>query len=237
MPKCLLPVGGRPILEWQLRGLDAAGIHDVTLVTGFEAGAVERALRAIAPPAARLRTVFNPFFPVSENIGSCYLVRDLLRASDTVLLNGDTLFEAPVLHRLLAAPAAPVTVAIDHKPAYDTDDMKVSLEGTRLRAIGKTLSPAETNGESIGMLRFLGQGGDLFASGLEAALRHPEGIRRWYLSVIHDLAQDGLIQAASIAGHAWGEVDYPADLAAAEALVRGWEAAAPAQLIERAVTE
>ncbi|WP_338661223.1 phosphocholine cytidylyltransferase family protein [Pararoseomonas sp. SCSIO 73927] len=225
-PKCLLRVGGRSILEWQLRGLAAAGIAEATLVTGFEAAAIEAALPGITPPGLRVRTRFNPFFAVAENIGSCFLVRDLLQDGDTVLLNGDTLFEPAVLRHLLAAPAAPITVTIDRKPAYDADDMKVSVEGTRLRAIGKTLSAAETNGESIGMLRFQAGGGALFAAGLEAALRQPEGLRRWYLSVIHALAETGEVRVTSIEGLSWGEVDYPGDLEQAEALVHSW--AAPA---------
>jgi choline kinase len=237
VPKCLLHVGGRSILEWQLRGLASAGIQDITLVTGFEADTVDVAIHSIAPPGMRIHAVFNPFFSVSENIGSCFLVRDLLQASDTLLLNGDTLFETAVVHHLLAAPEAPVTVTIDRKPTYDTDDMKVSVDGTRLRAIGKALPPSETNGESIGMLRFLGKGGGMFAAGLESALRQPEGLRRWYLSVIHDLAQTGVVQTTSIEGLTWGEVDYPADLANAEALVRSWGAATPARAAERANIE
>lgn len=234
IPKCLLNIAGRPILEWQLRSLASANVKDVTLVTGFEADAVELAAQSISPANIRVRTVFNPFFAVSENIGSCFLVRNLLQASDTILLNGDTLFEPAVLQTLLAAPEAPITVTIDRKPAYDADDMKVSVEGTRLRAIGKTLSPSHTNGESIGMLLFRGEGGAMFAEGIEAALRQPDGLRRWYLSVIHALAQTHVVQVASIEGKGWGEVDYPDDLVRAEALVRSWEAAAPASAAEPA---
>lgn len=227
-PKCLLRVAGHPILEWQLQGLAAAGIRHVTLVTGFEAEALEGTVPGIAPPGMVVETLYNPFYAVAENIGSCFLVRDLIAAGDTVLLNGDTLFEPAVLKHLLASPHAPITVTIDRKAAYDADDMKVSLDGTRLTAIGKTLLPGETDGESIGMLLFRGHGGGVFAAGLEAALRQPDGLRRWYLSVIHTLARTGAVQVASIEGLSWGEVDYPADLARAEALVRSWEGAGPA---------
>lgn len=222
LPKCLLPLAGRSILEWQLRGLAAADIRDVTLVTGFEADAVEMAIPRIAPAGLQVRTAFNPFFAVAENIASCFLVRDRIQAFDTILLNGDTLFEAAVLRRLLAAPTAPITVTIDRKAAYDADDMKVSVEGTRLRAIGKTLPPVETHGESIGMIRFLGEGGGLFAAGLEWALRQPDGLGSWYLSVIHRLARSDAVAVASIEGASWAEVDYPGDLIRAEALVRSW---------------
>ncbi len=236
-PKCLLRVGGRPVLEWQLRALAANGVSDVTVVTGFGADAVEQALRRMGPVAEGVRTLFNPFFAVADNIGSCFLARDLLRAApEAVLLNGDTLFEPAVLRRALRAPAAPITVTVDKKPAYDADDMKVSLDGARLRAIGKTLRPEETDGESIGLLVFRGRGGAMFADGVEAVLRRPDGTRRWYLSVIDALAPEGGVRVASIEGLAWGEIDYPADLARAEEVVRGWggargpeeEATAPA---------
>ena len=236
-PKCLLRVAGRPVLEWQLRALAANGVSDVTVVTGFGAEAVEQALGRMGPVGKGVRTLFNPFFAVADNIGSCFVARDALRASDSaVLLNGDTLFEPAILRRALQASSeAPITVTIDRKPAYDADDMKVSVEGTRLRAIGKTLLPKETDGESIGLLVFRGRGGAMFAEGVEAVLRRPDGLRRWYLSVIDALAPAGGVRVASIEGLAWGEIDYPTDLARAEDVVRGWgggagepeEAAAP----------
>lgn len=225
-PKCLLPIGGKPILEWQLRGLAAADVLDVTLVTGFEADKVVQAARDVAPRGTRVETAFNPFFAVAENIGSCFIVRDLLRDGSTILLNGDTLFEAAIPRRLLSTSIAPITVTIDRKPTYDADDMKVSMEGPLLRAIGKTLTASETDGESIGMLLFRQDGGRMFAAKLEAIMRQPGGLGRWYLSVIHALAQTGAVRVTSIEGHDWAEVDYPADVANAEALVRSWEAVA-----------
>ena len=228
LPKCLLRIAGRPVLEWQLRALAANGVSDVTVVTGFGADAVEHALRRMGPIGKRVRTLFNPFFAVSDNIGSCFLARDLLRDSDAVLLNGDTLFEPAVLRRALRAPDAPITVTIDRKPAYDADDMKVSLDGTRLRAVGKTLRPDETDGESIGLLLFRGRGGAMFADGVEMVLRRPDGARRWYFSVIDALAPTGGVRVASIEGLAWGEIDYPADIARAADAVRGWGEAAAA---------
>jgi choline kinase len=234
LPKCLLRIAGRPVLEWQLRALAANGITQVTVVTGFGAEAVEDALLRMGPLAAGVRTRFNPFYAVADNIGSCFMVRDLLQAGDLLLLNGDTLFEPAVLRRVLRAPEAPITVTIDRKPAYDADDMKVSLVGTRLRAIGKTLAPGQTDGESIGMLLFRGEGGTMFAAGLEAMLRQPDGLRRWYLSVIDALAQTGTVRVASIEGLGWGEIDYPADVERADALARAWAMADPALGIEPA---
>src|SRR5438045_673554 len=36
-PKCLLPLGGRPLLEWQVAALRGAGIDTVGIVRGYNA--------------------------------------------------------------------------------------------------------------------------------------------------------------------------------------------------------
>ncbi|RKK02539.1 phosphocholine cytidylyltransferase family protein [Pseudoroseomonas wenyumeiae] len=225
-PKCLLPVAGMPVLEWQLRALAANGVTDVTVVTGFGADRVDEMLAGLGAFAAGVRTRFNPFFAVADNIGSCFLARDVLengsREGGCILLNGDTLFEPAILARLLQAPPAPITVTIDRKPSYDDDDMKVSLEGMRLRAVGKTLPPERTHGESIGMLLFREEGGARFAAGVEAMMRQPDGLKRWYLSVIDALSAETEVRVASIEGLSWGEIDFPADVMRAELLGQRW---------------
>ncbi len=45
-----------------------------------------------------------------------------------------------IARRLLDAPAAPITVTIDRKAAYDDDDMKVITQDDRLASIGKKLA-------------------------------------------------------------------------------------------------
>ena len=220
-PKCLLRVGGRTMLEWQMRALAACGVREVAVVTGFGADAVEAAAAEIsARVGLRARTRHNPFYAVADNAGSCFVARDLLRDGRRVLMNGDTLFEPAVLARALTA-SAPVSVTVDRKAAYDADDMKVELDGTRLRAIGKTLPPERTGAESIGLLVFQDGGGALFEAALERVLRRPDGLRRWYLSAVDLLAAETEVGTVSIEGLTWCEVDVPSDLERAERLAQG----------------
>ena len=220
-PKCLLPIAGRTILEWQVRGLAANGIGDIVVVTGFEAGAVDHAIQRMHVPGAQVRSLFNPFYAVADNVGSCYVARPEM-AGDTVLLNGDTLFEPEVLAQALAQARRPITVTIDRKARYDADDMKVRVDGDRLTAIGKRLPLGEVDAESIGMLVFRAAGAARFQAGLEAVMRREDGLTRWYLSVVNDLAHEGIVGTASIEGLEWGEVDFPVDVARAEAMAAGW---------------
>lgn len=217
-PKCLLPLGPKSLIEWQIDVLARCGVDEIVVVVGFRAALVEALLAKLTRPGLRIRTLLNPFYNVADNLGSCWLARHEM-AGDFLLLNGDTLFEAAVLQRLLGSPLAPITVTIDRKAGYDADDMKVRLDGTRLLEIGKTLPPARTDGESIGLLSFRGAGPQLFVEAIDRALRVSEGLKSFYLKVIDQLAKSHRVETVTIEGLAWGEVDYPADLQRAEQLV------------------
>lgn len=222
-PKCLVELSGRSVLEWQIRHLHRAGVTEVVVVTGFAADLVEAELAKLRLPGLTLRTLFNPFYSVSDNLASVWMARAEMQGS-FLLLNGDTLFEPAIAERLLSAPPAPITVTIDRKAGYDADDMKVRTDGDALREIGKTIT--EYDAESIGFLRFEPEGGALFTDIVERALRTPEGLRRWYLSAIDQIARaHDAVAVRSIEGLDWAEMDFPEDLPKNRELAQAWAAA------------
>ena len=209
-PKCLIPVQGKTVLEWQIDELHRAGIDNITVVVGYNAPMVE-ALLADRYGPGRVRTRCNADYASTDNLVSCWLVRDLMD-EDFILLNGDTLFTGGIVERLLAAPAAPVTVTVHCKAAYDADDMKVSLDGDRLLHVSKDIPLDQVHGESIGMILFRGEGPALFRDGLERARADRACNWRWFLSVIDQLAGSGVVRTCLTGGLPWCEIDYPADL-------------------------
>lgn len=221
-PKCLVEVAGRTILDWQIAALAEAGVRRVSVVTGFRADLVEERLtRSAATHGVSAETIYNPFYSVADNIGSCWAARERF-GPDTLLINGDSLFEADVALRLLAeAKDNALTVTCDRKPRYDADDMKVQLDGDRLTAIGKTLADP-VDGEAIGMIRMRGGAGPRFAAALRTALADTEALKRWYLSIVDAMAQEGGVHAVVLDGERWCEVDFPTDLAIAETTVQSF---------------
>lgn len=219
-PKCLVNISGRTILEWQLKALAAAGVEHATVVTGFGGAAIENALKVIAP-AVDVQCLHNPFYSVADNIGSCWVARDLI-GDDTVLINGDTLFDPRILRHVLETADAPISVTMDSKGSYDSDDMKVSTEDGRLLRISKALTE-DVTGESIGMLRFQNGGGQRFTRHLSDKLRDPEALKLWYLSIIDELAALGNVGTVSIAGLPWAEIDFLRDIPIAEERVASFD--------------
>jgi choline kinase len=221
-PKCILRIRGQSLIEWQIDELAKCGIDRVTVILGYRADKVERLLRS-RYGTHRVRTVYNAAYAISDNLVSCWAAQDDMN-EDFVLLNGDTLFEAAVLNRLLETRDRPVTVVVSHKSEYDADDMKVELDGCRLVKIGKDLIPDQVDGESIGMILFRNRGPMMFRDAIEKALRDPSSQTKWYLSVIDEMARKISVWTCSIQGLQWCEVDYRADLKQAEKVVAAFGA-------------
>lgn len=231
-PKCLLSVGGRTVLDWQLRALQRAGVDCASIVVGFGADRVEQHLEDHSYRTPVVRTVLNPLYDSTDNLISCLSARAEMD-EDFLLINGDTLFDPGIIARLLNSPPAPVSVSVVRKDAYDADDMKISHRDGCLTRIGKDLTEDQIDGEAIGVSLYRGDGPRLFLEALEQIASEPDGHRRWYLSAVNLLAQRGLVRATWVDGLGWAEIDYPHDVVRAEDLVSLWSGAgepAPAPL-------
>ena len=217
-PKCLIELSGRSLLEWQLDALAANGVEEMVIVTGFRDDLVD----AVAVRRSGVRTLFNPFYHVADNLGSVWLARGEFD-SDVLLLNGDTLVSPALVAKVLGTEQGAISVTVDEKEDYDADDMKVLREGARLLRIGKALEPGEYNAESIGLLAFRGPGPNQFVAQVDRMMHTSEGTRRWYLRAIDALAQDVEVTTVSIKGEQWQEVDFPEDVDKAKVLTAGWD--------------
>ena len=221
-PKCLLPIEGQSLIEWQIGELFKSGMDRVSVVTGYHGDRVAHLLRR-RYGSNRVGVRYNPTYAWADNLFSCWVARDEM-SEDFVLLNGDTLFESAVLTRLMAEPVRPVTVVTHKKPCYDADDMKVTLRGNRLVDIGKQLSAADVDAESIGMILFRKKGPMLFRCALEQAMQDPSASQKWYLSVIAEMARSMPVWTVDANGLQWCEVDFPADIKQARRVVQACSA-------------
>lgn len=220
VPKCCLMLDGKTLLGRQIESLAANGVDEVVVVTGFNHQVVEEVVSKIR--GISVRTLYNPFYAVSDNLGTCWVARNEMK-KPFLLVNGDTLFAASTLEQLLSSERIyPITLAVDRKQVYDSDDMKISAHGEQLQRVGKKLNMDIVNGESIGMMIFNRTGAVAFVQKIEQLMASPAGLARWYLSAIDELAAEGLAGISSIQGYEWCEVDDLADLAHAEKTVKSW---------------
>ena len=82
IPKCLVKVGGRPMIEQQIDFLHQIGIFDICLVTGYCFEKLE-----YLKSEKQVDIVYNSRYDTCNNIYSMWLVKD--RLGDTYVVEGD----------------------------------------------------------------------------------------------------------------------------------------------------
>lgn len=158
--KALLHVGKKALITHIVEKLRARGIRDIRVVTGFQAGQVEKALGRDA------RAVFNPFYRVSGILASFWQARAALDGHAFVFTTSDHFFHPSVLADCLK-PGADVRIVVQKKPVYTREDAKVLLRGPRVVAISKDLPVRSAQGEFGGMVFFSARASKIFFEELE----------------------------------------------------------------------
>lgn len=214
-PKCLLDLNGATVLELQLKACRRAGITETVLVTGFQWQLVEAYVsrwRQNGLSRMRIETAFNPFFNTSNNLISLWSAQRFMD-EDFITINGDNVFDWRILQRLRETNRYPITVTTDAKEIYDEDDMKVLLEGDRITAINKGIPLDQADGESIGIMKFCGEGRERLKAMLEDMVRGQTATTDWYTRAIERIARRGFpVGICPIGGLKWAEIDFPQDL-------------------------
>ncbi|MEA2157471.1 MAG: hypothetical protein QOE11_3611 [Solirubrobacteraceae bacterium] len=208
-PKCLTEIGGRPLIHHQLDALAAAGVRNPVVVAGFEREQVCDALRG------RARVVVNERFAETNSLYSFLLARDQVRGPAFVL-NADVLFDPRVATRLARRGGS--ALACDSTSGDESEHMKIEVRRGRLRSMSKTLSSLRCSGENLGVLR-------LDAKAMRLAFAAAERLvaagseNAWLAAAINEVARRENIDCVDVAGTPWVEIDFPADLERARALV------------------
>jgi choline kinase len=202
-PKCLLEIGGRPLIEHQLEALADAGIGPVGMVVGYRADEIREAVRI------RAEYIENRRWDATNSLYSFWLAREWVRGP-VLVLNSDIIFDPRVLERVMAVEGD--AFAYDSTSGQGAEHMKVRLSDKgRLLAMSKEFAPEHASGENVGLLKFTGE---TAARLLEHAGRLVEAGQGgcWLGSAICELARERRIQGVDIAGLPWGEIDFAYDL-------------------------
>ena len=214
-PKSLLDLGrGLTLLETQLDAIKPSGVTDIVLLTGYWSAQIEAKIQYYEDFNCQI--VYNPFFDVSNSLVSAWMAMPHID-DDFVLVNGDDIYRSEVFENLLAADGD-VVMVVSRKDSYDEDDMKVHISGDRVYRVSKELTADEANGESIGMIKFQGQGRRWFADELNRMVRIKENLNVYYLSAIQAVMDAGLpVNYVTCGPGDWAEIDFHPDLVALKA--------------------
>jgi histidinol-phosphate/aromatic aminotransferase/cobyric acid decarboxylase-like protein/molybdopterin-guanine dinucleotide biosynthesis protein A len=125
--KVLAPVAGVPLLLRTLRTLAAAHVRTVVIVVGHRA---EDVMAAVAGNEAGMRVMFvrSPRFATTNNAYSLWLAREWL-TEDLFVLDGDVVFDAPILAMLHATTTAAACGVARWRAGLDGTVLELTTEG------------------------------------------------------------------------------------------------------------
>ncbi|MEE9182774.1 MAG: phosphocholine cytidylyltransferase family protein [candidate division NC10 bacterium] len=209
-PKCLLEMGGKPILAHLLDALAGQGIEDAVVVTGYLGEQIRTFARELSVPVT---VVENPRYAETNNLTSVWVAREALLGSAFVILYADILFDPDILKGCLAGPGE-ICLAVSRE-LYD-ESKKVQTQGTRVLAVSKTVPLAEVTGTFLGIARFSKHGGRLLYAEIEYLVRE-QATDQYYTAAVERLIAKGVpVHCSVTTGLPWVDIDGPPELRRAQ---------------------
>lgn len=210
-PKCLLPVGGLPILHHQLGALRDHGITRVAIVIGFK-GRLVRDYAETWFPDIPFTFVSNQRFGSTNTLYSLALAaKHLVLPIDVFLLNGDVMFDSAILARLEGLGHHRSYAAAKVGPCGKEEvKIKLSSEGA-VAGLSKAIAPSGAVGEAVGIYKFSPAFWQALASNL---MRLKEDYPHEYFeyAIEQTIRQGERIFLLDVGRLAAVEIDYPKDL-------------------------
>ena len=208
LPKCLLPVGDRPLLARCLDALAALGISEAVVVVGHR-GEDVAALAAQAPTALAVRIIRNTQY-ASGSLLSLWHARYELE-DEVLIVEGDVLYPRELLARVLASPDANA-LAVDEKFQDTGEETKVVCEDGWVVEVTRRLGrDPRVRGEAVGILRLSAAAADVLQDVLEEMVATgSDGAD--YEEAIRELAAEVPIGTIEVGDLPWLGIDREEDL-------------------------
>jgi len=238
IPKCMVQVGGRPILHWQLRALAAAGVDDIVMVRGYRGDRIDSG-------GIPVRFVDNPEWE-RNNILASLMYASAEFADGFYFSYCDIVYSPSAVAKLAAAVRVPAAASLvvdrrwadayqgrDLHPISEAELTSVDSASGAVLQVGKGAVPAsQAVGEFIGLAHFSATGAAALAAtwqraltegGPDAPFGRAKALRQAYLTdALNAMAKTGQRLAPVFIDGDWREIDTQQDLAAAEKVLPLW---------------
>jgi len=152
LPKSLLPVNDRRIIQLTVDSLVKQNIVDFIIVTGYFHEKIESFLR-YQYPQLNFCFIINDQFDKTNNIYSLWLALNHSEPDDIILLDSDIVYDSRLIENLLVSPYEDVVSVVRHPMGEEEMKVQVDQEGYIFQ-ISKTSGAESAVGESLGIEKF-----------------------------------------------------------------------------------
>lgn len=216
-PKTLLPMGEHgSLLSYIAQGLQKAGVDDLLVITGHRHDEIQAATTE-AWGAGSLTFLRNMRYASWGNFHSVRIAVDASPGMDLMIVNCDIVVHPDVFKRVVEKPGD-LVLAVQRRQRLDQEDMRVHLDGDRVRGVSKKLPMGLSHGEYAGVSLLRGIGHRAYVD--ESSARQWRGdTTGYYEDVYASILPRVDARAAAVAAGEYAEVDLPEDVAAAAEVI------------------
>jgi choline kinase len=228
IPKPLVPIVGRPMLESILEALQAGGLsrEQVVFICGYKGHAIQQAYPL-------LRYVENTDWQNNNILLSLMYAREHL-LDGFVSTYADIVYVPEAVSKLVDSPHDITLVCdtdwrrryIDRSEHPETDAEKMRIDGDRVLELSRHITPEAASGEFIGVMRMTAAGAARFVAAFDEAraqydqaevFREGRSFAKAYLIDLlqHMIEADADVRCVSIHG-GYMEIDTTEDAAMAD---------------------
>jgi choline kinase len=234
VPKTLVEVMGRPMLDWILEALAAAGFtrKDVVFVCGYAEGVVRQRY-------PEFTFVKNANWENNNILLSLLCAREHF-GSGFLSTYADIVYDGEIVKKLMASPAA---IALGCDTAWrrryvsrsqhpETDAEKLRADGARVIELSRRIASETAQGEFIGVMKVTADGAASLTGAFDRAQAAYEGKifregrtfeRAYLIDLLQQMLESGVLMERENTAGGYMEIDTEQDLA----LCRTWWAERP----------
>ena len=216
IPKCLLEVGGKPIIHYQLEALLDLGVKDISIVVGYHREILIRHLKDNFP-TLNFNFIINHHYFETNTAYSVYIGKKVLNENH-ILMNADVVYPKGLLNKLIDTKHK-TALAVDIK-SCGLEEVKVIDGGSdKIVAIGKELIETQCLGEFIGVAKLSKDFCNLFSNSLEDLI-DSGGVNDYFEAAIQPILKKMDIYYVDVSEFPCMEIDFIEDLEKARSLFK-----------------
>ena len=233
IPKVLLDINGKSILDRQISSLREQGVDKIFIVTGYKK---ERHIRK------DVEYFFNPKYSETDQLGSLMIAREKI-FGDVLIIFGDIIFDCNILQQVLASnDDISIAIDLDWEKSYDerSDNPKsladkVLIEDKKITKISaKEISLEQKNevGEFLGIIKLSADGSKIFIKKYEELEKTHRGrfhdanslTKAKLVDILQELIDFKIGISPIIIDGKWCEIDTANDLERARKIFKNTDA-------------
>ncbi len=210
LPKCLLQIGKKRIVDYQIQPLLKNNIKQITVVVGFEKDKIINYLKSTYPEV-NFSFIFNPIYEKTNAAYSFWLAKEELNSA-FLYFNSDIIFDPKILDDLLLDKRKDL-IPVQKNP-WDEEAVKVvTTENFQISEIGKKITPSLSWGEFIGTAKFSENFAENLFGIIEEMIKNKE-YKKFFVDAVNRVikVKRGEVFGLDVTHLPAIEIDFPEDL-------------------------